>query len=174
MDAYDEARAVALLDRQAKGNRLRLSIPALKVDAPVVPVALEEKTNQAGRPYRQWTVPDQFAAGWHDTSAPPGQPGNTVLNGHNNVHGAIFHDLVDLPLGEKIILYTNNKQLVYEVAYREFLLEMGKPLRTRLRNARWIAPSHDARLTIVTCWPNTSNSHRLVVVALPISESSGS
>jgi len=37
----------------------------------------------------------------------------------------------------------------------------------RQENARWIAPTDDERLTLVTCWPYTNNTHRVVVVAKP-------
>jgi len=152
----------------AKSDQMRVAIPALGLDAPVLPVGLESKPGGGQRSHKQWTVPDEYAAGWHAGSASPGQPGNIVLNGHNNIHGAIFHDLVDLPLGAEIILYDAGQPFVYEVTGREFLQEQGQPLRNRLRNARWIMPTDDERITIVTCWPNTSNSHRLVVVAQPV------
>jgi len=163
--SYSEIKALSAHDRAWSESSLRLSIPALSINAPVVPVSLEEQQSGSRRPYQQWSVPDSYAAGWHDSSAPPGQAGNTVLNGHNNIHGAVFGNLVNLTLGEPIILYEADRQFIYHVVHREFLPEQGEPLKARLWNARWIAPSDDMRLTIVTCWPNSSNSHRLVVVA---------
>ena len=167
--SYAEIMALGTHDRSQDEQTFRLAIPALDIDAPVETVSLKELQDSSGRQYRQWPVPEKYAVGWHDTSAPPGQTGNTVINGHNNIHGSVFGNLVDLTLGEEIILYEGEKQHVYQVIHREFLLERGEPLRTRLRNARWIAPSEDKRLTIVTCWPNSTNSHRLVVIAQPLS-----
>jgi len=161
-----ESDAASSRDRSRSSNSLRLTIPVLGIDAPVLPVSLEEKQSSR-RPYQQWSVPDSYAIGWHDSSAEPGQIGNTVLNGHNNIHGAVFANLVDLTLGEQIIIYKADREYIYQVVHREFLPEQGEPLKTRLKNARWIAPSDDERLTIVTCWPNSSNSHRLVVIAQP-------
>jgi sortase A len=143
---------------------MRLSIPALEIDASIQPVSLISQF-VGDRPIQQWSVPDEYAVGWHDTSALPGQHGNTVLNGHNNVHGAVFRDLADLSPGEQIILYDDIHSYVYEVTQVELLEERGQPLRVRKMNARWILPTSDERLTIVTCWPNTTNSHRLVVIA---------
>ncbi len=171
--SYAETKAFTDHVRALADPSLSLSIPALGIEAPIVPVSLETKADSSRRPYRQWSVPNSYAAGWHDSSAPPGQTGNTVLNGHNNIHGAVFANLVDLTLGEQIILRKGVHEYVYEVVHREFLPEQGESLRTRLWNARWIAPSDDARLTIVTCWPNTSNSHRLVVIAQPVSPKPG-
>ena len=171
--SYSEIKALSAYDRAWSNSSLRLSIPALSIDAPVVPVSVEAQQSGSRRPYQQWSVPDSYAAGWHDSSSPPGQAGNTVLNGHNNIHGAVFGNLVDLTLGELIILYEADRKYIYQVVHREFLPEQGEPLKARLWNARWIAPSDDMRLTIVTCWPNSSNSHRLVVVAQPLSPESG-
>ena len=167
--SYSETKALSAYDRAWSNSSLRLSIPALSIDAPVVPVSLEAQQSGSRRPYQQWSVPNSYAAGWHDSSSRPGQVGNTVLNGHNNVYGAVFGNLVDLTLGELIILYEADRKFIYQVVHREFLPEQGEPLKARLWNARWIAPSDDTRLTIVTCWPNSSNSHRLVVVAQPLS-----
>lgn len=174
-DVISNAEIVALgaHDRSQTEQTLRLAIPTLDIDAPVETVSLKEMQNSSGRTYGQWPVPDKYAVGWHNTSAPPGQTGNTVINGHNNIHGSVFSNLVDLTLGEQIILYDSDRQHVYQVIHREFLLERGEPLRTRLRNARWIAPSNDERLTIVTCWPNSTNSHRLIVIAQPLSSEPG-
>ncbi len=171
--SYAETKAFAANNRALADSTLSLSIPALGIDAPIIPVSLETKQSESRRLYQQWSVPDSYAAGWHEDSAPPGQTGNTVLNGHNNIHGAVFANLVDLNLGEQIILRKGVHEYIYEVVHREFLPEKGESLRTRLWNARWIAPSDDARLTIVTCWPNTSNSHRLVVIAQPVSPEPG-
>jgi sortase A len=37
----------------------------------------------------------------------------------------------------------------------------------RLANALWIMPSKDERLTLITCYPYDSNTHRLIIVARP-------
>lgn len=163
-----EIKALGSYDRSQSAPVFRLAIPSLDIDAAVETVSLVEKLDAGGRTFKQWQVPNKYAVGWHDSSAPPGKPGNTVINGHNNIHGAIFRNLVDLTLGEKIVIYNENQEHIYQVVHREFLPERGESLRTRLRNARWIAPSEDARLTIVTCWPNSTNSHRLVVIAQPL------
>lgn len=51
------------------------------------------------------------------------------------------------------------------------LPERDADLQTRLENARWIQPSQDERLTLVTCWPANSNTHRLIIVARPVGQS---
>ena len=48
------------------------------------------------------------------------------------------------------------------------LRRKNQSLEVRRENARWIGPSHDERLTLVTCWPRNDNTHRLILVALPV------
>ena len=115
-----------------------------------------------------WEVAD-YAAGWHVTSAPPGQPGNTVLAGHHNINGEVFRYLVDVQEGDEIDLYAGDTIYKFLVEQKLILKEKDEPLEVRQRNAQWIAPTNDVRLTLVTCWPYTNNTHRVVVVAKPAS-----
>lgn len=147
----------------------RISIPALGVEAPIMAVGLSSQGEDEGQ-FLQWAVPNEYAVGWHQTSAPLHTPGNTVLNGHNNIHGAVFQNLVDLELGDRLILYDDNQSYEYQVTQRVLFEEDGQSLKERHWNARWMLPTSDERLTIITCWPNSTNSHRLVVVAQPIDE----
>ena len=158
-------------DNEPPSGPTRLVIPALQLDADIQPVSLVSK-DDGMKQHKEWSVPKEYAAGWHDESASLGQPGNTVLNGHNNVHGAIFRDLEYLEPGLEIILYDNDRSYTYEVVQQEFLEETGQSLQTRVMNARWILPTSDERVTIVTCWPNTSNTHRIVVIAMPVPDNS--
>jgi len=145
----------------------RLVIPAIHLDAPVVQVGWE--TNLVnGQPVSSWIVPDSYTAGWHVTSALPGNPGNTVLNGHHNVHGEVFRYLEDLQPGDEIIVYTGVTSHYYAVTERHILKEKGEPEEVRLQNAQFILPTEDERLTLVTCWPYTNNTHRLIIVAMPM------
>jgi sortase A len=160
----EQQSAAALSESNSAPNRI--VIPALDVDAPVYAAGLESRW-EGDREYVQWSVPDAYAAGWHENSAALGQVGNMVLNGHNNVYGGIFADLSQLAVGEQIILRGENGAVVYRVVHHELLQERGLSLRERLRNAHWIGQTEDQRLTLVTCWPNTTNSHRLIVVAEP-------
>ena len=159
--------AEALNQGPRTGEPTRIVVPAINLDAPVEPIGVTP-IQSGGETYYQWLVPNDYIAGWHDNSALLGQPGNTVLNGHHNVYGEVFRDIIDLEVGDKVILYDANRSYDYEVTDKEILLERDQPLEVRLENAQWIAPTDDERITLVTCWPYTDNSHRLVVVARPI------
>jgi LPXTG-site transpeptidase (sortase) family protein len=145
----------------------RLVIPAIDLDAPVERVSHVEVEVQ-DQVYRQWLAPDKYAAGWHENSARFGAPGNTVLNGHHNVAGEVFRDISELESGDQILLFNGAESRVYEVVAKMILKERYEPLDRRLENARWIHPTEDERLTLITCWPYTSNTHRVVVVATPM------
>lgn len=146
----------------------RLVIPKLGIDARIERVQLVPKEDN-GITYYQWQVPRGFEVGWHETSALLGQAGNTVLNGHNNIYGEVFRDLHDLELGDEIIVYDLEKPHVYQVIHQEIMPENGQPLSVRIENARWIQQSGDERITLVTCWPYSTNANRLVVIAKPAS-----
>lgn len=117
--------------------------------------------------YYQWQVPDGDAVGWHKISARLGEPGNTVLNGHNNVYGQVFKDLASLEVGAEIEVYSAENSYAYVVTQKEVVAEFGQPLSARLENASWIQPGDEEQITLVSCWPYISNTHRVIVVAKP-------
>jgi sortase A len=118
----------------------------------------------------EWVVPEK-AAGWHLNSALPGHNENVVLSGHHNIEGKVFRYVVDLEPGDEVTLYVEDIPYVYYVSEKYILKESGMPLRVRQKNAQWIMPTGDERLTLVTCWPYEwpGNSHRVIVVARPSS-----
>jgi LPXTG-site transpeptidase (sortase) family protein len=141
----------------------RLVIAAIQLDAPVEVVGwhLEQGVSV-------WDVPARRAAGWLKTSAPAGQKGNTVLDGHHNILGEVFRRLVDLKPGDVVELSARGKVYRYSVTEKHILLDRDQPMEVRIANAQWIQPTNDERLTLVTCWPYTNNTHRLVIVARPL------
>jgi sortase A len=146
----------------------RIVIPAIQLDAPAVPATLR-MIEYLGKTYPQWRVPNFFTAGWAPTSASLGITGNTVFFGHHNVHGEVFAHLVDLQVNDLIMVYSGEKTFAYIIALKMILPERNQPIETRLQNAAWILPSDDERITLLTCWPYTTNTHRLIIVAIPIS-----
>ena len=145
----------------------RIVVPAIKLDAPITPVVLLYKQ---GDPAAQWQVPDEREAGWQDTSAKLGEIGNLVLDGHHNINGRVFERLKDLKPGDSIIIYGETRVITYSLVMRTLLLERGQPLQVLLQHAKFIESTPDQRLTLVTCWPPTDYSHRLILVARPVQE----
>jgi sortase A len=143
----------------------RLVIPKINVDTPVIEVSWRI-VEETGRRYSEWDVADNVA-GWHHGSAFPGNVGNTVISGHHNIKGEVFRNLVDLEAGDAVYLYVGDQVYPYIVTEKHILREKGMPDEVRIQNARWIARTTDQRVTLVTCWPYTNNTHRVIVVARP-------
>jgi sortase A len=145
----------------------RIVAPAIELDAKVVPMGWEI-LDRNGTMVTDWIVPKK-AAGWHMNSALPGHQGNVVLSGHHNIEGKVFRYVVDLEPGDEITLYVDDIPYVYVVTEKYILKEAGMPLDVRKKNAQWIMPTFDQRLTLVTCWPYEwpGNTHRVIVVAKP-------
>ena len=112
-------------------------------------------------------VPATSAAGWHSNSAALGIPGNTVLSGHNTGNGEVFRDLYLLEEGDEIIVYSGDTPYTHTISKVVLLREEDQPVEVRRRNARYVEPTIDERLTLVTCHPYGSLRYRLVVVAHP-------
>ncbi len=144
-----------------------ISIPSIGLDAPII-VSHTKMVVVDGKTFAQWEAPNMLAAGWQEGSALLGEPGNTVLNGHHNIDGEVFGHLYQLNQGDEIIVYSGQRAFHYAVSQVMKLEERNAPLEQRQENARWVLPSADERLTLVTCWPPTSNTYRLIVVAVPI------
>jgi sortase A len=143
----------------------RLVIPALGLDVPVVEVAghLEELQ---GQPLAVWdTVAG--AVGHHRGTASPGTRGNCVLSGHSGPSaGAVLARLWELRPGDSLRLITADGAVhTYTVRQVLKLPELGQSLEQRLANAVHMAPTEDARLTLITCWPDWAYTHRIVVIA---------
>lgn len=145
----------------------RIVIPAIDLDAPVH-LAETYFVEMGGEYYQQWLAPDEFAVGWHTESARLGEPGNTVLNGHNNIYGEVFRYLTELSVGDTILVYGQEAVYKYRITNHMILPEKYQQLDVRMNNAQWILPSQDERLTLITCWPYESNTHRLIIVAEPV------
>lgn len=144
----------------------RLIIPAIELDVPVITVGWST-VERDGQQVSEWDVPEWRAAGWLKTSALIGAIGNTVLEGHQDIDGRVFENLEHLKEGDTVQVQTESFTRSYVIALRTIVLEKDQPLDVRRENARWIGPSNDERLTLVTCWPRNDNTHRLILVALP-------
>lgn len=143
----------------------RIVAPTIELDARVVEMGWRTvRRNQ--REVTEWAVPS-FAAGFQVGSALPGQVGNTVLSGHHNIEGKVFEHLIHLSPGDPVTLYVGDNAYRYIVEEKFLLREEGVPEEQRLQNAQWIAPTFDERLTLVTCWPPTGNTYRLIVISRP-------
>jgi sortase A len=144
----------------------RIIISELKVNAKIQPVG---PGKSVGANAVEWTAPNNRNVGWHDYSGRIGEGKNIVLNGHNNIYGAVFRKLYTLEAGDEIKLQAGDREVSYVVEEVMILKERGEPLDVRIQNAKYIQPMADDRLTIISCWPENNNTHRVVVIAKPAS-----
>ncbi len=146
----------------------RLIIPDIQLDVPVVPITWNSITLN-GVSQAIWSVPDWRAAGWHETSSKVGIAGNTVFNGHNTTKGEVFRDLYLLEPGAQVLVETEDATTyTYIISDKLILPEAGQPLEVRIENARYVQPTQDERLTMVTCHPYGSLANRLIIIAYPV------
>jgi LPXTG-site transpeptidase (sortase) family protein len=134
-------------------STMRIVIPDLVIEAPVVEVGWQE-VEVEGRRQMRWDVAS-FAAGHHSDSALPGQAGNDGVTMRSNA--------LD---GQSVYLYDSAGEVfeyVVEGMYK--MPDHHVSEAQRQRNARFIAPTTEPILTLITCWPYNSNTHRIVVVA---------
>lgn len=159
---------IPVIDQPAlPDNPDRIIIEKIKLDAPIK-VAESANVTIGGKEVLQYLVPEEYAVGWHEGTAPLGVVGNTVLSGHHNAYGKVFEHLIDVKVGDTLKILSGEKEFEYVIANKMILPEKDRPISVRLDNGRWILPSKDERVTLITCWPEHTNSHRLVLVAVPV------
>jgi len=164
-------RAPPLVNKMQYANNVAphlpnwLEIPAIDVNIPVVELGWSEK-EVAGQIFSEWDVAPH-AAGWHKNSALPGEPGNAVMSGHNNILGAVFRELDQLKKGDAISVWVGKSLYSYAVDQVVVVPDKDVTDEQRMENSRWIGSFDDDRLTLVSCWPRNNNSHRIIVVARP-------
>ncbi len=144
----------------------RLIIPAIKADIPVVELGWSTKKDASGAIFSEWDVAE-FAAGWHKNSSLPGEPGNIVFSGHNNIKGAVFRELDQLKRGDRLQLVAGGREYTYTVDEVLIVPEKNASAEQRRENASYIKPTTDDRVTLVSCWPRNDNTHRIIVIARP-------
>jgi sortase A len=94
--------------------------------------------------------------GQHIGSANPGENGNVVLAGHDDVFGEVFRDLDKLQPGDQVILYTMQQQYIYIVTETRIV----EPSQVEVMNT-----TNDPTVTLISCYPYMVDNKRIVVFA---------
>ncbi len=113
-------------------------------------------------------MPDNEAA-WHRNSAVPGGGSNVVISGHNNsLGGRVFAGLEELTVGDQVTLWNGDGgSFVYQVREKKMVRALGASAETLAFLESVIEPTSHEQLTLITCWPNWTNTHRLIIIADP-------
>jgi sortase A len=125
----------------APDQAIRIQIPAITIDAPVVQGDGWEQLKKG--------VGQNLAS-----SVNPGQNGNIVLSAHNDVYGELFRYLDKLTAGDEVILYTQQRQYVY-VVDRTAIVE---PTAVEV-----MASTGSPTVTLISCYPYLKDKQRIVV-----------
>jgi len=94
--------------------------------------------------------------GQHMGSVNPGEDGNLVLSGHDDVFGEVFRNLDKLQPGDQLILYTMQQQFIYLVTETRIV----EPSQVEVMNA-----TSDPTVTLISCYPYMVDNKRIVVFA---------
>jgi sortase A len=128
---------------QSPDHAIRIQIPAIGIDAPVV----------------QGDGPEQLKKGVAQRigTTNPGKDGNIVLSAHNDVYGEIFRDLDRLEPGDEIIVFTSQRAFSYVVTGWEVV----EPTAGHVMDS-----TSNASVTLISCYPYLVDDQRIVVKGL--------
>jgi sortase A len=120
-----------------------IQIPAIAVDVQIV----------QGDDWEQL----KMGVGQHIGSANPGEKGNVVLSGHDDIYGEIFKNLDRLKPGDQVIVFTNQRSYTYVV--------MSSPLVVEPSQVEFLSQTSDPIVTLISCYPYLVDNKRIIVRA---------
>ena len=171
--ATQNRQLVAEPTHRTPAATLTVSVPPLPVPAPAPGNAFNgEPVVQIGsigipsisvdRPLFEGVGQTVLAAGpghWPGTAAPGGW-GNAVIAAHRDTHGAPFHDIDHIQVGDPVVLTTPAGTFTYTVTGSEVVANTDFA----------IVDQHPGRtLTLFSCHPIGSSAQRYVVTATLVS-----
>lgn len=121
---------------------IRISIPSIDVDAPIVNGDNWEAL--------------KTGVGLNASSCRPGEPGNVILSGHNDIFGEVFRNLDQLKTGDKVLLLTEKNAYTYTVTNTQIV----SPNQVDV-----LDQTKDRTLTLISCYPYLVDTQRFVVTA---------
>ena len=134
---------VAALPIPTPGPRspTRIVISAINVDWPIVPGDSWEELKQG--------------IGHHIGSANPGERGNLVLSGHDDVYGEPFRDLEKLDAGKEVLVYAGASIYRYVIKAKRVIAPNDLSVLETSRNPI---------ITLITCTPYRVDTQRLILI----------
>jgi sortase A len=121
---------------------IRIVIPSIKVDS-IIAEGDDWEALKKG-------------AGHHIGSANPGQRGNLIISGHDDVFGEVFRYIGDLKTGDEIQIYSKEAKFTYVVKNKRIV----EPTEVSV-----LQQTTEPTLTLITCHPYLVDTQRMVVFA---------
>jgi LPXTG-site transpeptidase (sortase) family protein len=121
------------------GAPTRVTIPAIKVDATLIPVGL--------KPDGAMQTPDFGLAAWYDKGPKPGQPGPAVVLAHVDSKAGpdIFYKLKELKPGDQVTVHYAERAVTFAVTSAE------QAAKTKLPAAKIWNDAKTPVLRLITC-----------------------
>lgn len=132
--------AALVLPTPGPEQAMAISIPTIGVNAPIVQGDDWEALKRG--------------VGQHIGSANPGQNGNLVLSGHNDIYGEVFRYLDQLQPGDEIVVHTAQTSYTYTVTGQMLVAPTFVEV---------MFPTPDATLTLISCFPYRINTQRIII-----------
>jgi sortase A len=132
----------APLPTPGPAQAIRIQIPALKIDAPVV----------QGDGWEQL----KKGVGQHSGTGNPGERANLVFSAHNDIFGELFRSLDRLNPGDLVIVHTNQRAYTYIVVDTKIVT----PTAVEVMDA-----TTQPTVTLISCYPYLKDTQRIVVIA---------
>ena len=146
----DLAKSVSVTASKPIPKENRIVIPSASIDLPII-----EGTGI-------WVIDGGGAWRKNLWVKSPKDDGNTVIVGHRFTYRAPskgFYNLDKVSIGDKLALYWQGEELLYEVVERKVV----EPTDVYIENNTSVRT-----LTLYTCTPVITAEHRLVIVAKPL------
>ena len=145
----------------------RIAAQIIGLDAPVAAMGWQ-MIEQGDDWVSQWNMPELEAA-WHQNSAGPGEGSNIVISGHNeSTGGQVFAEVEELQVGDEITLWRDDGEAyIYQVIEKNIIRTFAASNEAQNYLLSVTQPTAQEQLTLITCWPRWTNTHRLVVIAQP-------
>lgn len=106
-------------------------------------------------------IPLRYGAGVLDSSARPGQEGNSVILGHRmKTYGSLFNRLDEVAVGDSVVI-TAVDGTVYTYIVDSVIPKLDP---AELINYIQVDSGTGKQLTLITCTPTGVGSHRIVVI----------
>ncbi len=136
-------QAVAAIPVPTPGPRspTRIVIPDINLDWPVVEGDSWEELKQG--------------VGHRVGSVNPGERGNLVLSGHNDVYGEPFRDLEKMQVGQPVMVYAGASTFRYIIKAKRVVAPTDISVLQSSRNPV---------ITLITCTPYRVDTQRLVLI----------
>ncbi len=132
----------APLPTPGPAQAVRIQIPALKIDAPVV----------QGDGWEQL----KKGVGQHAGTGNPGERTNLVFSAHNDIFGELFRDLDRLNPGDLVVVYTSQRAYTYIVVDTKIVMPTAVEVMDN---------TPQATVTLISCYPYLKDTQRIVVIA---------